>query len=261
MDLSVLAKMNILRKTERPNSLAYIEHIFDEFIGFCGDRLYGDDPSVVGGIAILGTLPVTVIAQLRGNNIEEQIKYHFSMTYPEGYRKALRIMRQAEKFKRPIICFIDTVGAYPGREAEERGQASAIANNLMEMMNFKVPIISILIGYGGSGGALALCVADRIVILENAMLSVISPKACAEVLWKDSSRMNEAIEMLKMTSNDLLEQGIVDYIIPEPNGGAQNDVKEMSERIKNYLIVELHNLKSKHPSKLVKARKGKFRKI
>jgi acetyl-CoA carboxylase carboxyl transferase subunit alpha len=261
MDHSISTQMNILKNKDRPNSAVYIDCIFMDFIQLSGDRLFGDDPSIIGGVASLDDFPVTVIGQLRGLNFEEQIKFNYSMTHPEGFRKSLRLMKQAEKFKRPIICFIDTIGAYPGKQAEERGQASAIANNLMEMMTLKVPIISVLIGYGGSGGALALCVADRIAILENAVLSVISPKACAEILWKDTSRETEAVEILKMTSKDLFEQGIVDFIIPEPSGGAQADATEMASRIKNYLVFEIHALSKLHPSKLVRKRCQRFRSI
>ena len=220
MDYSISENLDILKRTNRPNAKSYIDLIFTDFVELSGDRLFGDDPSIVSGIALLDDSPVTIVGQLRGSNIEEQIKFNFSMTHPEGFRKSLRLMKQAEKFHRPVICFVDTIGAYPGKQAEERGQAVAIANNLMEMMCLKVPIISILIGNGGSGGALALCVADRIAILENAVLSTISPKACAEILWKDTSKEIEAAELLKMTSKDLLQQGIVDYIIPEPNDGA-----------------------------------------
>ena len=261
MDHSLSTQMNILKNQDRPNSAVYIDCIFTDFIELSGDRLFGDDPSIIGGVALLDGLPVTVIGQLRGQNFEEQIKFNYSMTHPEGFRKSLRLMKQAEKFKRPIICFIDTIGAYPGKQAEERGQASAIANNLMEMMTLKVPIISVLIGYGGSGGALALCVADRIAILENAVLSVISPKACAEILWKDTGREAEAVEILKMTSKDLFEQGIANFIVPEPNGGVQTDVTEMTSRIKNYLVCEIHTLSKLHPSKLVRQRRQRFRSI
>ena len=259
MGYSISEKLNTLKHTNRPNAKSYIDLIFTDFIELSGDRLYGDDPSILGGIAFLDDIPVTIVGQLRGSNIEEQIKYNFSMTYPEGFRKSLRLMKQAEKFKRPIICFIDTIGAYPGKQAEERGQASAIANNLIEMMTLKVPIISVLIGYGGSGGALALCVADRIAILENAVLSVISPKACAQILWKDISRETEAVEILKMTSMDLLQQGIVDYIIPEPKDGAHTDGHEAAIRIKNYLVKEMRLLEKIRISKLVRQRHKKYR--
>lgn len=259
MDYSISENLDILKRTNRPNAKSYIDLIFTDFVELSGDRLFGDDPSIVSGIALLDDSPVTIVGQLRGSNIEEQIKFNFSMTHPEGFRKSLRLMKQAEKFHRPVICFVDTIGAYPGKQAEERGQAVAIANNLMEMMCLKVPIISILIGNGGSGGALALCVADRIAILENAVLSTISPKACAEILWKDTSKEIEAAELLKMTSKDLLQQGIVDYIIPEPNDGAHTDVHETALRIKTYLIKEIKLLKNIRTSKLVHQRQKKYR--
>ena len=259
MDYSISENLDILKRTNRPNAKSYIDLIFTDFVELSGDRLFGDDPSIVSGIALLDDSPVTIVGQLRGSNIEEQIKFNFSMTHPEGFRKSLRLMKQAAKFHRPVICFVDTIGAYPGKQAEERGQAVAIANNLMEMMCLKVPIISILIGNGGSGGALALCVADRIAILENAVLGTISPKACAEILWKDTSKEIEAAELLKMTSKDLLQQGIVDYIIPEPNDGAHTDVHETALRIKTYLIKEIKLLKNIRTSKLVHQRQKKYR--
>lgn len=261
MNYLAIEQSNILNHTDRPNAKVYIENIFTDFVELSGDRLYGDDRSIIGGIALLDDISVTIIGQLRGRNIDEQVKYNFSMPHPEGFRKTLRLMKQAEKFHRPIICFVDTIGAYPGKQAEERGQASAIANNLMEMMFLKVPIITVLIGHGGSGGALALCVADRIVALENAVLSVISPKACAQILWKDTSREIEAAELLKMTSKDLLEQGIIDYIIHEPNDGAHSDAKETAFRIKKYLVEELKLLVKIRISKLIKQRQRKFREI
>lgn len=257
----ISTQMNILKNKDRPNSAIYIDCIFSNFIELSGDRIFGDDSSIVGGVALLNDFPVTVIGQLRGRNLAEQIKVNYSMAHPEGFRKSIRLMKQAEKFNRPIICFIDTIGAYPGKQAEERGQASAIANNLMEMMFLKVPIITILIGYGGSGGALALCVSDRIGILENAVLSVISPKACAEILWKDSNKEIEAAELLKMTALDLFKQGIVDYIIPETNDGAHSNIQEMCFRIKSYLNHEIQILKKSKPSILIKKRQDKFRAI
>lgn len=172
MNDSISEKLNILKHTNRFNAKLYIDFIFTDFVELSGDRLFGDDPSIVSGIALLDDGPVTLIVQLQWANIEEQIKFDFSMTHPEGFRKLLRLMKQAEKFQRPVVCFIDTIGAYPGKQAEERRQAYAIANNLMEMMTLKVPVISVLIGYGGSGGALALCIADKIIALEHAVLSV-----------------------------------------------------------------------------------------
>lgn len=251
---------NVLKYSERPNSLDYIKYIFTDFISFSGDRIMGDDESIFGGVGFIDNIPVTVIGQIRGKNFQEQLTYNFSMTYPEGYRKALRLMRQAEKFKRPIICFVDTIGAYPGIEAEERGQVASISNNIAEMLCMKVPIISILIGNGGSGGALALCIADRIAILENAVYSVISPKACAEILWKDVNKEDVARELLKMTSFELKKQGLVDCILLEPNGNAYSDTHEMAICIKKYLLRELKSLKRKNYSNLIRKRQKRFQK-
>lgn len=253
--------LNILENKNRPNSINFIDKIFTDFIELCGDRLFGDDSSIIGGIALLTDIPVTVIGQIRGKTAAEQFKVNYSMTHPEGFRKAIRLMKQAEKFNRPVICFVDTIGAYPGKQAEERGQSSAIANSLIEMMYLKVPVITLLIGYGGSGGALALCAADRIAILENAVLSVISPKACAEILWKDINREREAFDLLKMTSNDLFQQGIVDIIIPEPNEGAHSDESETAIKISDYLIGEIQSLYKLSMEELIMQRQNKFRKL
>jgi acetyl-CoA carboxylase carboxyl transferase subunit alpha len=258
---TVEKSLKLIRHKDRPNALDYINFLFPDFVELCGDRLSGDDPSVVGGIASFMNIPVTVVGQVKGRNLEENMKYNFSMNKPEGYRKALRLMRQAEKFDRPIICFVDTVGAFPGVEAEEHGQHIAIANNLMFMMNLRVPIISILIGDGGSGGALALCAANEIAALENAVLSVISPKAAANILWKDSSRDMEAAEMLKMTADELKEMRIVDEVIPETNKGAHDNPSIVAENIKQYLVKAINKYKYMTGSKLVALRNDKFRKI
>lgn len=224
----------------RPNSIDYIQYIFSDFIEMRGDRLFGDDPSIITGIGFLDNMPVTVIGQNRGKDIKEQQKYHYSMNYPEGYRKSLRVIKQAEKFKRPVIFFVDTVGAYPGKNAEERGQSNAIATNLMEFMYAKIPMISVIIGFGGSGGALALSIADKIIMLEYATFGVISPKACANILWKDSSREIEAAELLKITPNDLKNFGFVDTIINEKNKNESKDnfirvASEIKSEIKSFL--------------------------
>ncbi|SHI22597.1 acetyl-CoA carboxylase carboxyl transferase subunit alpha [Sporobacter termitidis DSM 10068] len=253
--------LKLIRHKDRPNAVDYINHIFPDFVELCGDRLSGDDPSVVGGIASFLGRPVTVIGQVKGRTLEENIKYNFSMNRPEGYRKTLRLMKQAEKFHRPVICFVDTVGAYPGIEAEENGQHIAIANNLMLMMNLQVPIISVLIGDGGSGGALALCAANEIAALENAVLSVISPKACANILWKDSSRDIEAAQMLKMTANDLKSMRIIDEVILETNQGAHDNPFIVAENIRMYLEKCLNKYKNMPVKKLVELRNEKFRKI
>jgi len=253
--------LEIAHHNERPNSKYYIDNIFTDFIELSGDRLYGDDPSVIAGIATISNTPVTIIGQLKGRNLNEHLQYNFSMSKPEGYRKILRLIKQAEKFNRPVICFVDTFGAYPGKEAEERGQGSAIAHCLMESMYLKTPIISILIGDGGSGGALAICIADKIIALEHATLSVISPKACANILWKDSSKSTAAAALLKMRANDLLELGIVDEILPEPQNGAHTAPNDMVNTIRQHLEKELKHYTKTSIKKLLKQRKYKYDKI
>ncbi|MCY6372101.1 acetyl-CoA carboxylase carboxyltransferase subunit alpha [Clostridium ganghwense] len=235
-NLTPLDKLTLARILERPTSLDYIERIFDSFVELHGDRQYKDDPSIVAGLAKLNGMPVTVIGQQKGRNVKENIKRNFGMPSPEGYRKALRFMKQAEKFNRPIICFIDTPGAFPGMGAEERGQGEAIGKNLMEMPNLKTPIISIVIGEGGSGGALALSIGDEVWMLEHSVYSVLSPEGFASILWKDSSRVKEAASIMKITAQDLKEYGIIDKIIKEPEGGAHKNVDEMAQTIKEYLL-------------------------
>lgn len=253
--------LKAIRHKERPNAKYYIENIFPDFLELCGDRLYGDDPSILGGIATFQKQPVTVIGQLKGRNLKENIEYNFSMSKPEGFRKALRLMKQANKFNRPVICFVDTIGADPSEEAESRGQNAAIANILMEMMYLEVPIVSILIGDGGSGGALALCVSNEVVALENAVLSVISPKACSNILWRNSNRESDAANLLKITADDLKKFNVIDKIILEPETGAHCDPPMMAKQIQLYLQNTL--LKYKHISKrkLVHMRVEKFRNI
>jgi len=259
--LEIVDYLQIAHHNERPNTKYYIENIFPDFIGLSGDRSYGDDPSVVGGIATLDGIPVTVIGQLKGRNTEENIKYNFSMSKPEGYRKILRLIKQAEKFKRPVIFFVDTLGAYPGKEAEERGQGNAIANCLMESMYLQTPIISILLGDGGSGGALALCIADVVVALEYATLSVIAPKACANILWKDSSREIEAVSLLKMKSKDLLELGIINKVVLEPRGGTHIAPDVIVKTIDELLKHEIKYCMKTSAKKMVKKRISKYTNI
>lgn len=248
-----------LNSKKRLNSLDYINLIFSDFVETSGDRACGDDPSIICGIASLDIFKVSIIGQNRGRNIDENIKYNFSMSYPEGYRKAIKTMQQAEKFKRPVICFIDTIGAYPGLQAEERGQANALANCMLKMMYLNVPVISILVGHGGSGGALALCAANDLIALESAVLSVISPKACANILWKDSSREIEAFELLKMTSNELYNAGIIDKILYEPNGDTHIDLIEVANEIKNYLIIKLRKYQKQSNKRILNQRLKKYR--
>jgi len=246
---------------ERPNAKDYITALFSDFIALHGDRLYKDDSSIIGGVGLFHGQPVTVIGQLRGKNINDDVLYNHSMNRPEGYRKALRLMKQAEKFGRSVICFVDTVGAYPGIGAEERGQANAIANNLQEMMNLEVPIITVLIGFGGSGGALALCVANEIIMLEHSVLSVVSPRFCANILWKDSSKESEAAELLKLTSADMKKFGIVDTVIAEEACDAKYSLKEISEKLDKHIFSKLHEYEQLSALELTKLRYEKFRKI
>ena len=220
-DISAYDRVYLARKADRPNVYEYIDNLFDDFIELHGDRLYKDDGSIVGGLAMFNNIPCTVIGHLKGRTLEENLHCNFGMSSPEGYRKAMRLMKQAEKFNRPIITFVDTPGAYPGLKAEKHGIGEAIARNLMEMSQLTVPIIVIVIGEGGSGGALALSIGDRMVMLENSVYSVLSPEGFSSILWKDKdgSRVQEAAELMKLTAEDLYEMKIIDKIIKEPRGG------------------------------------------
>ena len=260
-NLTAWDKVSIARLVERPTALDYINIIFDSFMELHGDRYYGDDPAIVGGIAQFNGMPVTVIAQQKGNNTKENIKRNFGMPNPEGYRKALRLMKQAEKFNRPVICIVDTPGAYCGLGAEERGQGEAIARNLMEMSNLKTPVISIVIGEGGSGGALAMAVADEVWMLEHAIYSILSPEGFASILFKDASRAKEAANTMKITAQDLINFGIIDRIIKEPLGGAHTNVDEMAASIKRNLEESINRLISEPIGALLTKRYYKFRKI
>ncbi|GAE92983.1 acetyl-coenzyme A carboxyl transferase alpha chain [Gracilibacillus boraciitolerans JCM 21714] len=254
-------RVQIARHVDRPTTLDYIEQLFTNFIEFHGDRLYGDDPAIVAGIAKYKERPVTVIGHQRGENTKENLKRNFGMAHPEGYRKALRHMKQAEKFNRPIITFIDTKGAFPGKAAEERGQSEAIARNLMEMAGLTVPIICIVIGEGGSGGALALGVGDRIHMLENSTYSVISPEGAAALLWKDSTQAERAAKSLKITAPDLKELGIIDEVIPEPLGGAHRDKVTQALNISRVLDESLQELEGVTSSSLLDKRWEKYKNI
>lgn len=259
--ISAWDRVTIARKAERPKSLDYINKIFTNFIELHGDRNFGDDKSIIGGIAELDGIPVTIIGEQKGKNAKENIERNFGMPNPEGYRKALRLMKQAEKFNRPIITFIDTPGAYPGMGAEERGQGEAIAKNLFEMAKLKVPTISIVIGEGSSGGALALGVTDVIIMLENAVYSILSPEGFASILYKDASKAPEAAEKMKITASDLKKMNIIDTIISEPEGGAQNDLTYVANQIKEVLIKDLETLNKMSKEELQNDRYNKFRKI
>lgn len=259
--LSAWDKVSLVRKAERPTSLEYIENIFEGFFELHGDRYFGDDEAIVGGIAKLDGKPVTIIAQQKGRNTKENIERNFGMPNPEGYRKALRLMRQAEKFHRPVVCFIDTPGAFCGIGAEERGEGEAIARNLMSMSMLKTPVISIGIGEGGSGGALALAVSDEVWMLEHAIYSILSPEGFASILWKDSTRASEAADAMKITAQDLLKFGIIEKVIEEPEGGAQKDIKSVALDIKNNLIETFAELQNLSTDDLLEKRYNKYRKI
>lgn len=249
-----------LKDVSRANTRDLIDILFPDFLELCGDRLYGDDRSIIGGIATIQNIKVTVIGQIRGHTLRENINCNFSMTYPEGYRKSIRLMKQAEKFQRPIICFIDTIGAHPGLESEVRGQIYAISQHIKTMFKLNVPILSILIGQGGSGGALALCIADRIAALEFAVLNVISPRAYAEIVWKDMSREILAANEAGMTAEKLLQHGIVDKIISEPTRTTSNSVQEqLCIELHDYIINELIILKEYSSERLISERYLKFR--
>ena len=237
MSKAAYERVKLARDSKRPTGLDYIKNIFNGFIEFHGDRRYADDPAIVGGIAKLNTIPVTIIAIEKGHTAKERTYRNFGMPQPEGYRKALRLMKQAEKFGRPIICFIDTSGAYCGVGAEERGQGQAIAENLMEMSTLCVPIISILIGKGG-GGALALAVADNVWMLQNSVYSVISPEGCASILWKDSAKAETAATSLKLTAEDAKSLGVIERILSEKDIGK----KEFYDRIRTLLTEEIREL-------------------
>ncbi|MBD8500195.1 acetyl-CoA carboxylase carboxyltransferase subunit alpha [Paenibacillus arenosi] len=259
--ISPSQKMHLARHHQRPTTLDFVNHIFTDFIELHGDRLFGDDLAIVGGIAKLNGLPVTVIGHQRGKDTKENIARFFGSPHPEGFRKALRFMQQADKFKRPIITFIDTKGAYPGNTAEERGQSEAIARNLRDMMLMGVPIICVVIGEGGSGGALALGVGNRVLMLENAIYSVISPNGAASILWKDASKADQAAEAMKITAADLLEMGIIEEVIPEPQGGAHKDIPTAAESVKHALVRQLTELLAMTPDELRENRYEKFRSI
>lgn len=253
--------LELIRNKSHLTIRDYIPLIFDKFYELHGDRLYGDDGAIIGGIAEIGGMPVTVIAEVKGRNIEENKKSNFAMPHPEGYRKALRLAHQAEKFHRPVICFIDTPGAFCGVEAETRGQGEAIARNIEEFMLLKTPVISVVLGEAGSGGALALGVCDELAMLEYSIYSVISPRGCASILWKDASKEKEACEVLKITSEDMLKFGIAEAVIPEPINGAHTDLENIAENIKEYLLETLKKKSAKPIDVLLNERYTKFRKI
>lgn len=266
-DLSVYQKVQMSRHQNRPLFLDYVENIFDDFVELHGDRCFGDDAAIVGGIAKLNGESVVIVGNQCGKDTQDRLKRNFGMAEPEGYRKALRLFKMAEKFNLPLINFIDTAGAYPGIEAEERGQAEAIAKNLFTLSSLKTRIISVVIGEGGSGGALALGVSDVILMLEYAYYSVISPEGCASILWGKTDeevsleKVKQSAEMLKLTAPDLLKLGIIDEMIKEPEGGAHRNYKEISTTLKESLISNLEKLKNQEIEDIVKNRYEKYRKI
>ncbi|NKC68669.1 acetyl-CoA carboxylase carboxyltransferase subunit alpha [Vagococcus fluvialis] len=253
--------VKLARQADRVTSLEFIDMIFDSFVELHGDRYYGDDGAVVGGIAYLDSLPVTVIGVQKGRTLEENIATNFGSPSPEGYRKSLRLMKQAEKFNRPIITFVNTPGAFCGIEAEERGEGEAIANNLYEMSQLKVPVISIFTGEGGSGGAIGLAVANEVWMLEHSIYSILSPEGFASILWKDSSRAEEAAEIMKLTSYDLKELHVTEKIIPEMDGDTKISPEDLAMTIKDELIDKLAELSQLTSEELIEQRYERFRKF
>jgi len=253
--------VRLARHTKRPTALDYIRLMIDDFLELHGDRRFKDDLAIVGGIGFLDKIPVTIIGHQKGRNVKENVKRNFGMAHPEGYRKAMRLMEEAERFGRPVINMIDTPGAYPGLGAEERGQAEAIAYNLYRMSALKTPIISVVTGEGGSGGALALGVADRVYMLSNTIYSVISPEGCASILWRDAAKAGEAAEALKLTAHNLYKLKIIDGIIEEPAGGAHEDHETTARRLKTTLLSALKELLKLDVDTLLDKRYRKYRKI
>ena len=263
--LTPYQRVQLSRHFDRPFTLDFVKYIFNDFVELHGDRLFRDDPAIVGGMAMLGELPVMIVGHQRGRTTQERLKRNFGMPQPEGYRKALRLFRLAEKFGLPVINFIDTQGAYPGMEAEERGQAEAIARNLEELAELTVPVVCIVIGEGGSGGALALGVGDRILMLENACYSVITPEGCASILWGNeggeapTNQAALAAEMLKITASDLRSFKIIDEIVPEPKGGAHRNHQEAAELLRTVIVRNLEELGKLSVKELLDSRYKKFR--
>jgi acetyl-CoA carboxylase carboxyl transferase subunit alpha len=260
-DLTPMQRVQVARHPKRPYTLDYIDGFFTDFIECRGDRLFRDDPAIVGGWARLDDTPVMVVGHQKGRGTKENLQRNFGMPHPEGYRKALRLMRMAERFRAPVINFIDTPGAYPGLGAEERGQAEAIARNLEEMAGLETPIIAVVIGEGGSGGALALALADRVLMMENAVYSVISPEGCAAILWNDASQRERAAEALKLTAPDLLDLGVIDEVVSEPPGGAHAEPAVALASVHEALARHLGELRRLKPAKLIAERGSKYLKM
>ncbi|MDR4494829.1 MAG: acetyl-CoA carboxylase carboxyltransferase subunit alpha [Nitrospirales bacterium] len=258
-NLTPWQRSQIARHPQRPSISDYVEHMTDEFQEMHGDRLFGDDQAIIGGFALWKDRSVMMIGHEKGKSLKERMRRNFGMAKPEGYRKALRLMKLAERCKRPVITFIDTPGAYPGIDAEQRGQSEAIARNLLEMARLQVPILAVVTGEGGSGGALALGVADRVFMLEHSIYSVISPEGCAAILWNDPSKASEAASALRMTAPELLKLKVIDEIIPEPLGGAHRDPVMMAKRLSETLETHIRELQTMKLPSLLKHREDKFR--
>ncbi len=257
-NLTPMQRVQVARHPKRPYALDYLRTVFTDFVELHGDRLYRDDPAIVGGWARLDGTSVMVIGHQKGRDTKENLYRNFGMAHPEGYRKALRLMKLGEKFQAPVITLVDTPGAYPGLGAEERGQAEAIARNLLEMAALRTPIITAVIGEGGSGGALAVGLADRVTMFENSVYSVISPEGCAAILWKDASQRERAAEALKLTAHDLLDLGVIDEIIPEPPGGAHADPEAAAQALGESLRRHVRQLRKVRILKLLKRREEKY---
>jgi acetyl-CoA carboxylase carboxyl transferase subunit alpha len=258
LNLSAVERVQMARHPKRPYTLDYVDRTFSDFVELHGDRAYRDDEAIVGGWARLDGRSVMVIGHQKGRDMKENLRRNFGMPHPEGYRKALRLMKQAEKFNRAIVTLIDTPGAYPGIGAEERGQAEAIARNLLEMARLRVPVVAVVIGEGGSGGALALGVADRIIMLENSVYSVISPEGCAAILWKSPTAKDKAAEALRMTANDLSALGVIDDVVPEPLGGAHTDWDATAAALRDVLVTHVDELEPMDPQERRELRWRKF---
>jgi acetyl-CoA carboxylase carboxyl transferase subunit alpha len=259
--LSSWQRIQLARHPKRPYALDYVNMMMTDFVEIHGDRLFADDFAMIAGFAKIDGEKVVVLGQQKGRDTSEKVKRNFGMPHPEGYRKAMRVMRMAEKFGLPVVVFVDTPGAYPGIGAEERGQAQAIAENLRDMADLRTPIVATVIGEGGSGGALGIAVANYVIILENAYYSVISPEGCASILWRSASKAPEASEALKLTGEHLIKFGIVDEIIPEPLGGAHQDPQAVANVLKVSLLTQLHRLRGLSGQQLADARYERFRKI
>ncbi|HEX3748715.1 MAG TPA: acetyl-CoA carboxylase carboxyltransferase subunit alpha [Bryobacteraceae bacterium] len=254
-------RVQLARHPKRPHAVDYVQRLFSDFQELHGDRNFGDDAAIIAGMAQLAERPVAVVAQEKGRDTKQRLHRNFGMPKPEGYRKALRVMQLAAKFRRPIITLLDTQGAYPGIDAEERGQGEAIARNLREMARLDTPVIAVVIGEGGSGGALAMGVANIVLMLENAIYSVISPESCSTIIYRDRARAEQAAEALKLTAQDLLGLGLIDGIVPEPPGGAQEDYDAAADSLRRQLLVSLDNLAYLSPAELVEHRYAKFRQM